>query len=316
MPGSVWVQLPLSGEDRDLFAQEFPTLTFHSGQELGPSEQESTEVLFTSQPFDDGLVQAMPSLRWVQVTRGGGGGFITPSMRERSIRVTTCTGIHGPPFSEFTFASIFTFIKQVPQIAEAQRAHRWAAEMQLGKLEGGTLGIVGLGVIGSAVAEKAKAFGMRVMATRMHPERKPEYVDWIAGPDGTLDLLAASDYVVVARPPGRGSGPWITAKELGLMRRDAILVVLVGGDHVVDLDALGDALREGAIAGAAINFSPFEPLPEDSPAWDLPHMIVSPGLAASDPDKWFLQRGVFIENLRRYLNGDELRNEVGVNTPY
>ena len=315
MTGSVWAQLPLSEEDRALFAREFPGLTFHSGQELDPSEQEGTEVLLTSQPFDDGLVQAMPSLRWVQVTRGGGAGFITPSMRERAIRVTTCTGIHGPPFSEFTFAAVLRFAKQLPRIVEAQRAHRWAAEMQLAKLDGSTLGVVGLGTIGSAVARKAKAFGMRVMATRMHPERKPEYVDWIAGPDGTLDLLAASHYVVVSRPPGR-DGPWITKKELGLMRRDAVLVVLVGGDHVVDLDALGDALREGAIAGAAINFSPFEPLPEDSPAWDFPNMIVSPGLAASDPDKWTLQRGVFIENLHRYLDGGELRNEVGVNTAY
>ena len=316
MPGSVWVQLPLSEEDRDLFTREFPALTFHSGQELDPAEQEGAEVLFTSQPFGDELVQGMPSLRWVQVTRGGGAGFITPTMRERSIRVTTCTGIHGPPFSEFTFASILTFAKQLPQIREAQRAHRWAPEMGLAKLEGATLGVVGLGTIGSAVAQKAKAFGMRVMATRMHPERKPDYVDRIAGPDGTPDLLEACDYVVVARPPGRGSGPWITAKELGLMRRDAILVVLVGGDHVVDLDALGDALRRGAIGGAVINFSPFEPLPEDSPAWDFPNMILSPGLAASDPDKWVLQRGVFIENLHRYLNGSELRNEVGVNTAY
>ncbi|MDE2837292.1 MAG: D-2-hydroxyacid dehydrogenase [Chloroflexota bacterium] len=316
MTGSVWAQLPLSEDDYALFAREFPGLTFHSGQEIAPSEQEGTEILLTSQPFEDELVQAMPSLRWVQVTRGGGAGFITPTMRERSIRVTTCTGIHGPPFSEFTFASILTFAKQLPQIAEAQREHRWAPEMGLAKLEGSTLGVVGLGMIGSAVAEKAKAFGMRVIATRMHPERKPEYVDWIAGPDGTPDLMAASDYVVVARPPGRGGGPWITAKELGLMRRNAVLVVLVGGDHVVDLDALGDALRGGSIAGAAINFSPFEPLPEDSPAWDFPNMILSPGLAASDPDKWTLQRGVFIENLHRYLDGGELRNEVGVNTAY
>lgn len=315
MTGSVWVQLPLSEEDRDLFTREFPALTFHSGQKIDPSEQERTEVLFTSQPFGDELVQAMPSLRWVQVTRGGGVGFITPSMRERSVRVSTCTGIHGPPFSEFTFAAILTFAKQLPQISEAQREHRWAAEMGLRKLEGATLGVVGLGTIGSAVAEKAKAFGMRVMATRMHPERKPDYVDWIAGPDGTPDLLAASDYVVVSRPPGR-SGPWITTKELELMGSDAILVVLVGGDHVVELDALGRALREGVIAGAAINFSPFEPLPDDSPAWDFPNMIMSPGLAASDPDKWVLQRGVFIENLHRYLDGGELRNEVGVNTAY
>ena len=314
MPGSVWVRLRLSEEDHDLFAREFPALTFHSGHELAPEEQERTEVLFTSDLFSDDFIAAMPSLRWVQVTRGGGESYITPSIRERSILLTTCTGIHGPPFSEFTFAAILQFAKQLPQIVDAQRAHRWAADMNLGKLEGATLGVVGLGVIGSAVAQKAKAFGMRVMATRLHPERKPDYVDWIAGPDGALDLLAEADYVVVARPPGRGSGPWITAKELGLMRRDAILVVLVGGDHVVDLDALGEALRGEVIAGAAINFSPFEPLPEDSPAWDFPRMIMSPGLAASDPDKWMLQRGVFIDNLHRYLDGRELRNEVGVNT--
>ena len=96
------------------------------------------------------------------------------------------------------------------------------------------------------------------------------------------------------------------------MRPTAILVVLVGGGYIVDLDALGDALRGGVIAGAVINISPFEPLPEDSPAWDFPNAIISPGLAASDPDKWLLQRGVFIDNLHRYLDGAELRNEVGV----
>ena len=312
MTGNVWVRLPLSEEDRALLAREFPRLTFHTGFELDSAEQAGTEVLFTSDLFSDDFIAAMPLLRWVQVTRGGGASYITPSMRERSIRVTTCTGIHGAPFSEFTFATILTLTKQLPQIMEAQRAHRWAADMGLGKLEGSTLGVVGLGVIGSAVAQKARAFGMRVMATRLHPDRKPDYVDWMAGPDGTLDLLAASDYVVVARPPGGDRRPWITMEELRLMRPTAILVVLVGGGYIVDLDALGDALRAGVIAGAVINISPFEPLPEDSPAWDFPNAIISPGLAASDPDKWLLQRGVFIDNLHRYLDGAELRNEVGV----
>ncbi|MXW30646.1 MAG: D-2-hydroxyacid dehydrogenase [Chloroflexi bacterium] len=312
MTGSVWVRLPLSEEDRALLAREFPGLTFHTGFELDPAEQASTEVLFTSDPFSDDFIQAMPWLKWVQVTRGGGASYITPSMRERSIRVTTCTGIHGAPFSEFTFATILTLTKQLPQIVEAQRAHRWVADMGLGKLEGSTLGVVGLGAIGSAVAQKARAFGMRVMATRLRPDHKPDYVDWIAGPDGTLDLLAGSDYVVVARPPGGDRRPWITMRELRLMRPTAILVVLVGGGYIVDLDALGDALRRGVIAGAVINISPFEPLPEDSPAWDFPNVIISPGLAASDPDKWLLQRGVFIDNLHRYLDGSELRNEFGV----
>lgn len=312
MTGNVWVRLPLSEEDRARLAREFPGLTFHTGFELDSAEQAGTEVLFTSDLFSDDFIAAMPLLRWVQVTRGGGASYITPSMRERSIRVTTCTGIHGAPFSEFTFATILTLTKQLPRIMEAQRAHRWVADMGLGKLEGSTLGVVGLGVIGSAVAQKARAFGMRVMATRLHPDRKPDYVDWMAGPDGTLDLLAASDYVVVARPPGGDRRPWITMEELRLMRPTAILVVLVGGGYIVDLDALGDALRAGVIAGAVINISPFEPLPEDSPAWDFPNAIISPGLAASDPDKWLLQRGVFIDNLHRYLDGAELRNEVGV----
>ena len=312
MQGNVWVRLPLSEEDRALLAREFPSLTFHTGFELDPAEQARTEVLFTSDLFSDDFIAAMPLLRWVQVTRGGGASYITPSMRERSIRVTTCTGIHGAPFSEFTFATVLMLTKQLPQIVEAQRAHRWVPDMGLGKLEGSTLGVVGLGAIGSAVAQKARAFGMRVMATRLHPDRKPDYVDWIAGPDGTLDLLAESDYVVVARPPGGDRRPWITMKELRLMRPTAILVVLVGGGYVVDLDALGDALRGGVIAGAVINISPFEPLPEDSPAWDFPNVIISPGLAASDPDKWLLQRGVFIDNLHRYLDGSELRNEFGV----
>ena len=312
MPGDVWVRLPLSEEDKGILEREFPNLTFHTGFELDPAEQARTEVMFTSDLFSDDLIAAMPLLRWVQVTRGGGASYITPSIRERSIRVTTCTGIHGASFSEFTFATILMLTKQLPQMMEAQRAHRWAADMGLGKLEGSTLGVVGLGTIGSAVAQKARAFGMRVMATRLHPEHKPDYVDWIAGPDGTRDLLAESDYVVVARPPGADRRPWITMKELGLMRPTAILVVLVGGGYIVDLDALGDALRGGVIAGAVINVSPFEPLPEDSPAWDFPNMIVSPGLAASDPDKWVLQRGVFIDNLHRYLGGRELRNEFGV----
>ena len=145
MTGSVWVRLPLSEEDRALLAREFPGLTFHAGFDLDSAEQARTEVLFTSDPFSDDFIQAMPWLKWVQVTRGGGASYITPSMRERSIRVTTCTGIHGAPFSEFTFATILTLTKQLPQIVEAQRAHRWVADMGLGKLEGSTLGVVGLG---------------------------------------------------------------------------------------------------------------------------------------------------------------------------
>ncbi len=301
----VLLTLPLSEADRRSLIEEFPDVKFVDGE--SDADVDSIDVLFAGEPVGDELIDRMGKLVWLHTTSGGGGRFLTPSVRERSITLTTSTGIHGRPFMEFGLACMYGLAKKLPVILEAQRRAVWDRGLtSMDRAGEKTVGIVGLGTVGSELARTVKTLGMRVLATKRTVTATPPYVDELGPPEYLEAMLGEADVLFLTLPPT--SDVLIGEAELRSMKRGSYVINLTGGRRGVDEDALIAALRDGHIAGAALNLN--GSIDPDSELWALPNVILSPGLAGDSPDKWKMQRALFVDNLGRFIRGEELRNVV------
>ena len=256
------------------------------------------------------ITEVAPHLRWIQLTSAGADRLLSSGFIESGIAVTTVSGLHATPIGEYVLCVMLMFAKGAPGFLRAQSRHEWLRYMPR-ELRGATVGIVGMGHIGEEVARLAKAFGCRVVATRrsVTAATSDELADELLPPAQLTRLLERSDYVVLAVPLTPETRGMIGAAELRAMKADAVLVNIARGP-VVDEPALVDALREHRIAGAALDVFEREPLPEDSPLWDLDNVVISPHVSGGT--EIYNQRAVdiFADNLRRYLAGEPLRNVV------
>jgi phosphoglycerate dehydrogenase-like enzyme len=229
-------------------------------------------------------------------------------VQARPIQVTGSKGIHGAVFSEFALACILALAKKLPQCIDAQQHKQWQ-RLQPCEIEGQTLGIVGLGVAGSELARKAKALGIRVIATKRTLIPKPGYVDELGGPELLPRLLSQSDYVVLLLASVPSTVSILGENELRMMKRSAYLINLTGG-RAIEENLLVRALKENWIAGAALDAFAKQPLPEDSELWLLPNVIITPRVAGITSQKWPSLLPIFQNNLRRFIAGEPLRNLV------
>ena len=251
-----------------------------------------------------------PHLKWIQLTSAGADRLLSSGFIESGITVTTVSGLHATPIGEYVLCVMLMFAKGAPGFLRAQARHEWLRYMPK-ELLGATVGIVGMGHIGEEVARLAKAFGCRIVATRrsVQAATRDALADELLPASELHRLLEVSDYVVLAVPLTLETRGMIGGAELRAMKPDAVLVNIARG-AVVDEPALVEALRERLIAGAALDVFEREPLPEDSPLWELDNVIISPHISGGT--EIYNQRAVdiFADNLRRYLAGEPLRNVV------
>jgi phosphoglycerate dehydrogenase-like enzyme len=200
--------------------------------------------------------------------------------------------------------------KRLDELADQQRRRVW--EPAYGRqVSGLRLGVVGLGAIGTAVAERAGALGMGVLAVRRRPGAgdRPPAVDEVVGPDGLHDVLSRVDAVVVCAPASPDTHELFDAAAFAAMRPGAVFCNVARGS-LVDEAALLDALRSGHLGAAVLDVTRQEPLPADSPLWDAPNLRLSPHSAASLDHYVESLFELFADNLGRYLRGEPLRNVV------
>jgi phosphoglycerate dehydrogenase-like enzyme len=265
---------------------------------------------------------AAKNLKWIQSPSTGVDGFLRiPELRESDVLLTSARGTHAACLAESALAMILAFTRGIRAFIHRQDQHVWAGgELRntLVELTGSTLGIVGFGSVGRALAQRAQAFGMRILATDVYPNEKPDYVESLAGPkggpeggpEGLSDLLTASDYVVVTVPLVEETVGLIGEAELAQMKPTAILVGISRGG-VIDEEALVAALQEGRLKAAALDVCQTEPLPEDSPLWDVDNLLITPHAAGGSQHEVDHVREIFLENVDRFLNGDlPLRNQI------
>lgn len=258
--------------------------------------------------FNPALV-SHPDLRWIHTLTAGIDGFLLPRVLEGDVLLSNSRGIHGIPMAEHVFAMMLSFSRRLRDYSLQQQHSVWEKGPSPGELYGKTLGIVGLGSIGSELARRASAFGMRVVAVKKNPGHPPEGVTRVMGLGGLDMLLKESDFVALILPLTPETHGLIGQRELALMKSDAVLINVARGE-VVEETALVQALQEGSIAGAALDVFEQEPLDQDSPLWALPNCLVTPHVAAASP--MYLNRALdlFCRNLEAYRQGRPLPTQV------
>ncbi|MFC2011659.1 D-2-hydroxyacid dehydrogenase [Chloroflexota bacterium] len=267
------------------------------------------DVLFGFRLPRNALARA-PRLKWVQVMSAGVERYLNTDVMDSPVMLANVSGIHAIPIGEFVLGLMLMFVKQAPLFIQSKQEKRWERQNAT-VLRAKTVGIVGLGSIGREVARLAKAFGMRVLATRRKAKKigRARYVDTLFPPEQLQQLLAESDFVVMALPFTPETSKIIGEKELRTMKPSAYLINIARGG-VMDEEALTRALEEGWIAGAGLDVFATEPLPADSRLWELPNVIISPHISGMMDDYVEQSTEVFAENLRRYLDGKRLLTMV------
>jgi len=254
---------------------------------------------------DASPLELSPKLKWVQTTSAGVGQMVRRlGLTESDLIVTTASGVHARPLTEFVFAALLFHVKSFPTLLAAQKEHRWK-RLSTGSLNGMKLALIGPGRIGKETARIAKAFGMevRAMARTNSPERAAELgIDQMVGRESLHDLLGWADCIVLATPHTDETDQLIDRAAIAAINPGAALINIARG-AVIDEPAMIEALRSGHIGFAALDVVAVEPLPADSPLWDLPNVLINPHSASTATGENGLITDIFVHNLTCFLDG-------------
>jgi phosphoglycerate dehydrogenase-like enzyme len=258
---------------------------------------------------------ACPRVRWVHARWAGLDNLLFPELVESPVLLTNGSGVFSQSLGEFALAAILYFAKDFPRMLRNQRAEQWEP-FDVGEISTQTVGIVGYGDIGRAVARRAQAMGMRVLALKRRPPDTPDpLVEQFYQPEALAEMLARCDYVVIAAPFTPETRHMIGEAQFAAMRRSAV-VINVGRGPVVDQAALVRALREGRVRGAGLDVFEVEPLPPGDPLWQLPNVLVSPHTADHTRDWIDAAMRFFLRQYERFRSGEPLENVVNKRLGY
>lgn len=251
-----------------------------------------------------------PNVRWVHSRAAGLDSLLFPELVESPVPLTNGSGVFSPPLGEFALGAILFFAKDFRRMIRSQEAARWD-QFDMPEISGQTVGIVGYGDIGRAVATRVRPLGMHVLAVKRHvpASNGDPLVDKIYPPDARREMIARSDYIVASAPLTPETRSMIGEPEFAAMKPDAV-VINIGRGPVIDEAAMVRALSQGRIKGAALDVFDTEPLPPGHPLYQLPNVLLSPHCADHTPD--WLERGMrfFLEQFERFRKGEPLLNVV------
>lgn len=292
-------------------------------QEMPEDLLQDVEVLYTHHALPDPA--QVPNLRWVQFHFAGVDAIADHPLLHSDIRVTTLSGASAPQMAEYALMGILALGRRVPRMVADKAARKWAEDrfdrFRPLELRGATVGVVGYGSTGREVARLCRAFGATVLAVKrdLRTLNDPGYrlkdlgdptadlVERLYPPQAVASMAAQCDFLVIAVPLTPETRGMIDRKVLSALRPTACLVDLSRGG-VVDHAALIEALHEKRLAGAVLDVFPVEPLPESSPLWEMPNVLLSPHIAGASGDYFARATDLFAENLRRYLSDQPLLN--------
>lgn len=269
-------------------------------------EAPAAEVILGFRPLRDGALSAH-RLRWVHAL-GAGVENLCGDVAGTGILVTN-NHVHGDAIAEHVFGMILAHTRKMREAFAHQEARRWAhRDLVCQGLAGRTMGVLGLGTIGRQVASRAAAFKMRVWGTKRTPEPVPG-AERVLPPDGLDAVLRVSDALVLTLPLTPETRGLLGRREIALLPGGAF-VVNVGRGGLLDEAALAEAVREGRLGGAGLDVFQEEPLPDTSPLWGLPRVIMTPHVSGDFPGYMDRLVPLFCDNLRRYLAGEPLAHVV------
>jgi len=302
----------LAPEDVARLRAAFPDVEFveAAGREKMPSAAAICEVIFGH--VSEAVLDAAPRLRWVQARSAGVDHLPLNALAAHGILLTNGSGAHGVPIAESILALMLAFAIRLPTLIEGQRRREWGygdVYDEKFELDGQTLLVIGLGDIGGTLARKAKGLGLRVLGVRKRPLPPPPGVDELIPAERLHDALAQADHVALCLPLTEATTAFLGEAELRAMKPTAY-VYNVGRGQSIAREPLLRALREGWIAGAGLDVTDPEPLPPDDPLWSFPNVLLSQHSSGHSPFNSRRVTDIFLENLRRFLAGEPLKNVV------
>jgi phosphoglycerate dehydrogenase-like enzyme len=308
------MKLLLYGRDFTGWVPRLHQVAPHATIETAAREAEAAAKIVDADAFfgtiTPTLLAAARQLKWIQTPMAGLERYFFPALVEHPVQVTNMRGIFSDMIPDHVLCYILCFARDMHTAIRRQLEHKWAPrDLEVIHLSESTLGIVGLGGIGYGVAQRAAPHGMRIIAVDPRREEKPPEIAELWRQDRLDDLLSQSDFVAVCAPETPETRGLFDASKFAKMKPNAIFIN-IGRGRVVKLDALVDALRQGTIAGAALDVFEQEPLPADHPLWGMDNVIITPhtaGISAHEEDR---RLDVLADNLRRFIAGEPLRNPV------
>ena len=312
-PVTQW-QIPAEGVDK--LRQRFPHIQFvyaTTPEERAEGLREADAAYTWILSADE--LAAAEKLRWVHTSAVAVETLCLREMFARSILVSNTRGVQAIPIAEHVMAVLLSLAKQIPFVIENQQRSRWAQNEFVGErlpwlLNGRTLGLIGVGTIGSEIARRAAAFGMRVIAMR----RRPAYgvighVEQVYGLADLHEFLAQCHALVIAAPLTPETQGLMGAAQFAQLPKGAI-VINVGRARILDTDALIASLNSNHLGGASLDVFPQEPLPPDHPLWQTPNMILTPHTSGFRRGHWNEVIELFADNLERWLKGEPLKYRI------
>lgn len=283
---------------------EFPAVEF--------VREASAEIEVVIGRVDDAVLERTPHVKWIQALSAGVEWLReVPALAASEIVVSNARGAHAATIAEHAFGMLVFLARRFNALYRAQQERVWAQPAPAGimGLSGLTMGVIGLGHIGRAIAVRARGFDMKVIAVDVHELPKPDYVAELRLLDGLDDLLRRADVAAVATPITDRTRGMLGARELALLKPGAYLLVMSRGG-IVDEPTVARMLREGTLAGAGLDVTAVEPLPADNELWDAPNLIITPHSSPVSEQTHAAVTAILRRNLSHYLAGEPLENVV------
>ena len=307
---------------RERLHQDFPGHTFIQLQNYDrvPEEISDTDVFIGWSLRPEQFADAR-KLRWIHSPAAAVHQLMYPELIKSSVALTNSTGIHGPVVAEHAIAVLLALAKRLPQAMQYQAKHEWSQDQLWHgsppprEVSDSTVLIMGMGSIGREFAARAKALGMKILAIRENPAKGLEAADAVYSSSQIDEVLPQADYVLLCTPVTPATTGIMNAARLSKMKFDACLINVARGP-LIDEAALFDALQHRRIAGAALDVFNDEPLPANSPFWSLDNILITPHTAAVTDRLWERHYRLIVDNMKRFLAGQRLLNEVDKSRGY
>ena len=301
------------------FRAEFPEIRFIVPSD-GPTEddvRDADAIVGWELPLH--LLQAANRLRWMHASGAGVERYELTQIAARGVMLTNSSGVSAPNMAEHVLGMMIALTRCFPRLLRAQTQRVWrdeATHREVGELQGQTVLVVGIGEIGRAVAQRAAAFGLRVNGLRRRAgELPPAGFDNVFAIGDLHAALAEADHVVVTLPSTSHSRGLFDAAAFAAMKPGAV-IYNVGRGPVIDTAALIAALESGHLGGAGLDVTDPEPLPADSPLWDMENVLITAHTSGATPRYWERQADLIADNIRRIQRGDAPRNLVDLEAGY
>lgn len=310
----------LSSADPDLVTSVrdiSPRVVVHTPADLETDSTLISQVEVVYGGLGRSRIAEATALRWLQLSGAGVNGLITPEIRDSELIITNASGIHAEPITEHMFAMLLMVTRNLAQAWDQQKTRSWNSgelSKNLEMLAGKTLGVLGVGAIGGHSARVGQGFAMRVLGLRRGAEPHP-HVEKMYAPEERLEFFRQTDVVMNSLPLTERTHHFMGPEEFAALPPGAI-VINTGRGGTIHTEAMMAALREGRLGAALLDVTDPEPLPPDHPLWSMENVYITPHYSGSHPGYQERAARIFLENLRRYVAGEEMVNVVDKHEGY